>query len=204
MPVLPLHGPRRSGRTSGERFLDGDILDTIHAEACAVWDLRRILAWIRAQEPAGIGVYGLSLGGYNAALLAALEPELSCVVAGIPAVDLLQLAMLHTPSPAIQCAERAGMCWPHVGEVLSVIAPLSMRPKVSHDRLYVFAGSCDRIVPPQQAVDLWTHWQRPHLAWYGGGHFSFRWAPAAERTILRAIEQTMLQPKHHPTQSIAA
>jgi hypothetical protein len=201
MPVLPLHGPRRIGRTSGERFLDGDILDTVHAEAQAIWDIRRILGWIRTQQPASVGVYGLSLGGYNAALLASLESDLSCVVAGIPAVDLLSLAQMHTPAASLRRAERTGMSWPAVADVLSVVAPLAMRPKVTRDRLFICAGSCDRIVPPQQALDLWGHWGHPHLAWFGGGHFSFRWAPAVRQMLTAAITRTMLDA---PAESAAA
>jgi hypothetical protein len=201
IPVLPLHGARRVGRSSGERFLDGDILDTIHAEAQAMWELRRILTWIRAQQAESIGVYGLSLGGYTAALLASLESDLACVIAGIPAVDFLRLAMQHTRAATLERAMRAGMHWPHVAEALRVIAPLAMRPKVDRDRLFVFAGSCDRIVPPQQAIDLWQHWGRPHLSWYGGGHFLFRREIPVRRLLATAIERTMLE---QATESAAA
>ena len=92
VPVLPLHGPRRTGWMSGDGFFAGDCLDTLHAQAQAVWDVRRLIAWIRAEGGRAIGVYGLSLGGYTTALLAALEPRLACVVAGIPASDFVDLA----------------------------------------------------------------------------------------------------------------
>jgi esterase/lipase len=38
-----------------------------------MWDIRRILHWIRAQGAPSVGVHGVSLGGYQTALLAALE-----------------------------------------------------------------------------------------------------------------------------------
>src|SRR5262245_17362421 len=76
VPVLPLHGPRSIGRRSGDGFLGGDLLDTVHAEAQAMWDLRRLLAWVRCGSDAPIGVYGLSLGGYTTALLASLDETL--------------------------------------------------------------------------------------------------------------------------------
>ena len=44
LPVLPLHGPRTRGRRSGDGYLAGDILDTIHAQAQAMWDMRRLLS----------------------------------------------------------------------------------------------------------------------------------------------------------------
>jgi len=192
LPVLPLHGPRRIGRISGERFLECDVLDTIHAESQAVWDLRSIMAWIRAQRATAIGVYGLSLGGYNAALLASLESDLSCVVAGIPAVDFLRLGCLHTRRQSIECAIRSGIDWSRMAETMRVISPLAMTPKVSRNRLFLFAGSCDRIVPPEQPRALWAHWDRPRMCWFRGGHFWYYWEPAVADLLRKAVRETML------------
>src|SRR3546814_8174322 len=50
--------------------------DLVYAESQALWDLRRTLAWLRANESgARVGVYGISLGGYNAALLSGYRSE---------------------------------------------------------------------------------------------------------------------------------
>jgi dienelactone hydrolase len=192
MPVLPLHGPRKVGRISGERFLDSDLLDTIHAEAQAMWDIRRVLSWVQTQEPASIGVYGLSLGGYTASLLAGLEPGLACVIAGIPATDFLRLAMLHTRSATMRCAERAGLVWNQVAELLRVISPLATAPRVPHDRLFMFAGTRDRLVPADHVTELWNHWKRPRMAWYHGSHFSFLWEPETRSLVREALTMTMI------------
>jgi dienelactone hydrolase len=97
IPVLPLHGPRRIGRMSGDGFLSGNVLDTIHAEAQAVWDARRLIGWARAEGAPLVGVHGLSLGGYTTALLASLQEGLSCVIAGIPVADLARTFWRHGP-----------------------------------------------------------------------------------------------------------
>ena len=55
-------------------FPGEDVLDDVHATAQAVWDIRRLLSWIRSQEPESlIGLNSLSLGGYIASLVASLE-----------------------------------------------------------------------------------------------------------------------------------
>jgi len=190
-PVLPLHGPRRVGFQSGDRFLDGDCVETIHAEAQSIWDLRRILSWIRCESASAIGVYGLSLGGYNAALLATLERDLSCVIAGIPAVDFLSLGRMHTPAKSITCAEECGVEWPRMADILRVISPLAMPPLIPKSRLFIFGGSADIIVPPDQPRSLWNHWGKPRIAWYPGGHFSFRWESSVHRLLRDALASSM-------------
>ena len=191
LPVLPLHGPRRLGRRSGEGFLSGDFVDTVHAEAQAMWDLRRLLTWIRSQGALAVGVYGLSLGGYNAALIAALE-EFACVIAGIPAVDFAGLTWRHGAPLEVRYAQHHGLVHDEVRELLTVISPLAMAPRVAHDRRYVFAGVADRIVPAEQARDLWRHWERPRIAWYQGGHVTFRAHAQVERLVMDALREASL------------
>ncbi len=75
-PVLPLHGPRRVGWRGGDGFLTGDFMDTLHAQAQAVWDVRRLTGWLWAQGAPAVAVHGVSLGGCTAALLASLEKRI--------------------------------------------------------------------------------------------------------------------------------
>lgn len=191
LPVLPLHGPRRTGRRSGEGYLSGDFIDTVHAEAQAMWDLRRLLSWIRAQDAPAVGVYGLSLGGYNAALLAALEP-LACVVAGIPAVDFAGLTWRHGAPLEVRYAEHHGLVHDEIHELLTVISPLALAPRIPQPRRYIFAGVADRIVPAEQPRDLWRHWERPRIVWYQGAHVTFRAHPEVERLVMDALRESAL------------
>ncbi len=181
-PTLPLHGLRRTGRRNGGGYLGADFLDSVHAQAQALWDLRRLVAWIRSQSDEPIGVYGLSLGGYNAALLASLEP-LAAVIAGVPAVDFHRLTERHGAPLQIRAAEVRGLVHDHIRELFRVVSPLAMQPRVAHDRRAIFAGLADRIVPPDHPRDLWVHWDRPRIVWYPGGHVSFRRHPNVDRLI---------------------
>jgi hypothetical protein len=172
LPVLPLHGPRATG-WSGQGFLAGDVLNTVHAMAHAMWDLRRLLSWIRSQEATGVGAYGLSLGGYTVALLAMLEENLDCVIAGIAPSDFVTLAHANS-HPLIAAFNRYGA--PPEEEArhaLRVVSPLAAPPRVPWANRYLFGGLADRMVPRRQVRALWEHWQRPRLAWYNGSHLSF-------------------------------
>jgi hypothetical protein len=203
VPVLPLHGPRRTGWLSGDGFFAGDCLDTLHAQAQAVWDVRRLIAWIRAEGGRAIGVYGLSLGGYTTALLAALEPRLACVVAGIPASDFIDLARHHLPAGLLADALRAGVDWSVVQDLYRVISPLAMPPRVPWGRRYLFAGTADRIVPIAQARRLWQHWGRPHSKWYRGTHLSFAWEPVLRNWLDDALRAHLSPPRQTATRQAA-
>jgi dienelactone hydrolase len=173
IPVLPLHGPRRIGWLSGDGYFAGDCLDTLHAQAQALWDIRRLIRWIRAGGDQTIGLFGLSLGGYTAALLASLDADLACVVVGLPASDFIGLAQLHVPANILEAARDTGLVWEQVARLYRVISPLAMEVRVPWERRYLVGATADRIVPLTQVRQLWRHWQRPKSCWYRGSHLSF-------------------------------
>jgi hypothetical protein len=191
-PVLPLHGPRKAGRRSGDYFLAGDPIDTLHAEAQAMWDLRRLLSWIRAQGAETIGVSGLSLGGYQTALLASLDDELAGVIAGIPLTDVSRAVWRHGPPLYIRFSESQGVVHEEVAEVLSVVSPLSLAPRVPHERRYLFGAVADRLVPVDQVRDLWLHWDQPRIVWYQGGHVTFRFHAPVRQLLKDAFRESGL------------
>ena len=180
--TLPLHGPRRRNRRSGEGYLGIELVDTLRAQAQAARDLRKLLLWIRSQWDGAVGVYGLSLGGYNAALLASLE-EVDTVIAGIPATDLAGLAERHGPPLEMRSAKALGLEVADARELFRAISPLSLQPRVPKAHRAIFAGSADAVVPPEQPRDLWRHWDRPRVVWYPGGHVTFRSHPEVERLV---------------------
>jgi dienelactone hydrolase len=192
LPVLPLHGPRTVGRRSGDGFLAGEALDTIHAEAQAMWDIRRMLSWARAEGAPAIGVYGLSLGGYNAALLSCVGDQLACAIAGIPATDFSRLFFRHGPALQLLEAELSGIEEQHMTEITRVVSPLTLEPRVPHDRRYLFAAIADRLVPADQVRDLWRHWGEPRIEWYQGAHLTFPRHPRVRRLIDDALRESGL------------
>ena len=191
MPVLPMHGPRARGLPKGTVFPGEDILDDVHATAQAVWDIRRLLSWIRRQEPESqIGLYGLSLGGYIAALVASLEAGLTCAILGVPVADLVALLGRHSglrpDDPRRQTMELAEP----IGRMTS---PLSLRPLVPMPGRFIYAGVADQVVHPrEQVVRLWEHWGKPEIVWYRGGHTGFFGARPVQRFVEAALQQSGL------------
>jgi hypothetical protein len=188
-PVLPFHGKRKVGRRSGDGFLTGDVLDSVHAEAQAMWDIRRLLSWVRAQGAPAVGAFGISLGGYQASLLAALDDDLACVIAAVPLTDIPRALWRHGPPLLIRHGEHQGVQRDEVSEVMNVVSPLSLEPRVPVERRFLIGGVADRLVPPDQVRDLWLHWERPRIVWYQGGHLTFNRAPAVRRLIRDALAE---------------
>jgi len=175
LPVLPLHGPRKAYTRSGSGFLDGRLVELLHAEAQAIWDIRRLIAWLRAEHQApAVGALGYSLGGYNAALLAGLEPELACVIAGIPLVDMADSIWRHMPMLHLRVMEAYGIHRELAENVLAPVSPLAMPCRVAAGCRYVFAATGDQLVPPSHPVRLIRHWDTAHTLWYQGSHLSVR------------------------------
>lgn len=188
-PVLPLHGVRSAGWRSGDRFLDGDLLDLVYAEMQALWDIRRTLAWLRSQEhDPRIGVLGFSLGGYNAALLAAFERKLDLVVAGIPVVDFAAALWRFLPPMHLRYFAAHGLDEATYRRLLAPVSPLSFAPLQERSRLHIFAASGDRIVPPSHPLALAKHWDVP-VSWYQGSHLSVRRERTTREVVRQAVER---------------
>lgn len=167
--VLPMHGPR--GRDGAVGFPGVDPIANLMGMAQAVSDARTLLGWIREQSDQPIGVYGVSLGGQVAALLASMTDELSAVVPGVPLVDVASMLgeSLRTRwgeesvanSHVLDAAPRA---------ISRIVSPLTFAPRVPRDRRFIYAAVGDRLVTADQAARLWLHWERPSILWLQGGH----------------------------------
>ncbi|ANW66433.1 hypothetical protein BCA37_25260 [Mycobacterium sp. djl-10] len=191
LPVLPLHGPRSTGLPAGTAFPGEDVLDDIHATAQAVWDVRRLLAWIRLEEPhARIGLNSISLGGLVAGLTASLEDGLSCAILGVPVADLTTLLSRHAgisrTDPRRETVEAAAP----LGRMVS---SLSLSPRVPMRGRFIYAGVADQLVHPrEQVIRLWEHWGRPEIVWYQGGHTGFFHSRPVQPAIDAALVQSGL------------
>jgi dienelactone hydrolase len=185
LPVLPFHGPRtpRGARFSGEAFASWDVRRLNEAVRQAVHDVDLVRRWLRAESRAPVGVLGLSLGGYLAALLAGLRSDLAFAVPIAPPLTLGWLPRrlfgfgardrrrTPVPAPALSAAYR-------------VHSPLSHPLAIARERAFIVGGLGDRVVPPKQVRALWRHWGKPEMHWFEGGHTT----PFGRTAIMARIE----------------
>ncbi len=190
LPVLPLHGPRKVTKMSGEPFLSFELMNAVLGITQAVWDIRRLISWIRTQGATSIGLYGVSLGAYVVSLLAGLEPDIDVVVAGIPVSDIPTLFHEHSPLHIRARAIEHRILGGPAEEVYRVVSPLRVEPQVPQDRRFIFAGYGDRLAPPEQAQALWEHWQRPEISWYAGNHVGYLWSKKVAAFLVDSLADT--------------
>lgn len=174
--VLPVHGSRRPSRVGGEDFLGFDMMNCVHALSQSVWDVRRLLSWVRAKDPTSVVLHGVSLGGYVASLTSCFDGELDAVVAGIPVSDFPALFARQAPRHVRERAIQHHILEGNAEVVHRVVSPLAMPCRVPHEDRAIFAGLGDRMAVPAQAQALWEHWDEPAIRWFPGNHVGYLWS----------------------------
>jgi len=86
-------------------------------------------------------------------------------------------------------ARSAGMLSEPVRAINRMVSPLALPPLVTPSGRYIVAGVGDRVTTPEQAAELWRHWQQPEILWVQRGHlgvFAGRASKAFVRDALRS------------------
>ncbi len=173
--TLPFHGPRTppEARFSGEGFAIPHVARLNDAVRQAIYEIHVVTGWLRQETGAPVGLLGLSLGGYLAALMAGLRPDLDFVIPMVPPVCIGDLAWRffsrsryyrREPSAAFSHGELRAMYRVH--------SPLTYACRVEKSRLLILAGRGDQIVPPEHPHALWQHWGEPDIYWFSGSHLA--------------------------------
>jgi len=192
MPVLPLHGARGAASFSGSEIMSADYVKMVHLFSQAVWDVRRIISWVRARGGEQVGLFGVSMGGYVSALVSALEKDLQAVAVSIPMVDFAASAMDNMPWIMQRYDHDIEIDWNTIRAITHVVSPLAVAPKVPKSRRFIFAGIADRVVRPDQPRALWRHWGEPEIEWFSGGHVLGVFNRALEPFLAKALTQSGL------------
>ena len=173
--TLPHHGARTpaAARFSGQPFLATAVAPINEAIGQAVHDLAVLVAWLRTRGDGPIGVVGLSLGGYVAALTAGLLPGLDFAIPMCAPVCLGDLAYrFMSTSRRYRAAPDAVIPRDELRAAYRIHSPLAHRPLLARERLLIVAGLGDRVVPTAHASWLWAHWGEPALHTFAGGHLA--------------------------------
>ncbi|MDJ0785813.1 MAG: alpha/beta hydrolase family protein [Myxococcota bacterium] len=187
--TLPLHGPRRRVRgpwPSGHPLVLSGLVTQ------SVFELRRLIGWLRREGAPAVGLYGHQIGGTVAALAAAYDRRLAALVvrgtpASLPDSWLAEIGERDRLALAAMGLSRAAL-----EDAWSPAALLSSEPRVATDARLIVAGRRDRICTPEQTRALWEHWGRPPIHWHEGAH----WLPVGREALGRTVREHLRERLH--------
>jgi hypothetical protein len=185
-PVFPLHGDRRPSPVDPACTILGfDLVNTIHFISNGIWDLRRMLGWVRNQDPTSVSLHGISLGAYAGAVLTGLE-EFDRAVLGVGAVDLPAAKDYLLAESEHATVEDYDLVGERARALFRVISPSSLGCRVPPEGRFVYGAVGDRFAPGG-AYELWKLWGQPSVHWHAGGHLTATMAPRVWRYIFDAL-----------------
>ena len=172
----PYHGRRkpRGSRFDGELYWTADLVRSIESLRQTLLDARTLLAWMRSESPAPVGVVGLSLGGALAAALTCLEPGFSFSAPFIAHMDLGAL-VADAPVLGAMRADLACFGWAprDFAAFTERIGWNALRPVIPPECIHLFAADDDRFFRPEVVRQMWKRWGEPPIQGYPGSHMGF-------------------------------
>jgi pimeloyl-ACP methyl ester carboxylesterase len=173
---LPFHGTRnpRTALFHGEFFWTADLVRSIEAVRQSCLDARTLVAWLRSEGYAEVGVAGISMGASVAMVLACLDPLPDYI---IPIIGHLQLAEAVEEAPIFwrmkSDLERFGVHRKRRIELFERLGLQDLRPRLARERQLWIMAQEDVYIPAQLVERQWRSWGEPPIEWLPGGHMTF-------------------------------
>jgi pimeloyl-ACP methyl ester carboxylesterase len=171
--TLPFHGERAGDSwVSGYRLFSQGVAHFNEAMLQAVHDLRIFIDHLQAEGVEHVGLTGLSLGGYTAALMAGVDPRIAFCIPNSPAVSPMDFLREWRPSNLLiaHMQRRTGMSMAEARRLIAIHNPLTYAPRIDTGRCMVIGGAGDRFTPPRHVRLLHRHWPGSAMLWFPGNH----------------------------------
>lgn len=172
--TFPHHGPRAESCLpfNGYGVFGNGLLHFNEVTLLAIHDLRVFIDHLRACGVERIGVAGISLGGYTAALLASVDERLDYCIPVVPAVSPIDAFLDWQPTGLLLSSlmRSQGVGVAEMRGLVAVHNPLSYAPPMAGERVLIIGGAGDRVTEPHHVELLHRHWPGSKLHWFAGNH----------------------------------
>jgi pimeloyl-ACP methyl ester carboxylesterase len=186
LTILPLHGPRRAQARGylPPAFPSSDPRFTIEGFRQLVFDHRALFDHLQRCGVRDLGIMGMSLGGYSAALLATLERTLRFAVFMVPLAAIEDFAYRNgrmIGHAAEQLAQREALQRAH-----HTVSPFARASQLPASRVVSVAGESDLVTGVEQARKLSQHFGG-QLSIFHGGHLLHAGREEAFKPVWRLV-----------------
>jgi len=165
--LLPFHGRRaQPGRQGRPEFPGRDPRFASEGFRQAVTDLRELAGFLRRRGHPRVGLLGMSLGGYTAALAATVDAGFDFLVPIVPLASLADFALEHGDLP--DAPEPRALEHELIERVYRHVSPVDRAPLIASERVLVIGARADRITQFSHARRLAAHFRAPLVSWHGG------------------------------------
>jgi acetyl esterase/lipase len=172
--TFPHHGPRAEARLpfNGHGVFGNGLLHFNEATLLAIHDLRVLIDHLRSRDVARIGIAGISLGGYTAALLASVDDRLDYCIPVVPGVSPIDAFLDWQPTGMLlsRLMRSQGVSVDQMRGLVAVHNPLSYASPMAGERVLIIGGLGDRVTAPQDVELLHRHWPGSTMHWFAGSH----------------------------------
>jgi pimeloyl-ACP methyl ester carboxylesterase len=186
--VMPFHGRRADpGRGGRPEFPGRNPAFAAEGFRQAVTELRELMRCLRRRGHPRVGLLGMSLGGYTAALTATVDADVDFLAPIVPLASLADFALEHgelAEAPEPRALEHALLA-----RVYRHVSPVDRPPLIAPERVLVIGARADRITRFSHARRLASHFRSPLVAFHGGHLLQLGRGEAFERLgeLLRSI-----------------
>lgn len=160
---LPFHLRRKqAGCISGQGFFSPDLEATQSAFRQAAADSIAVVRWLQERSGQRVALWGTSLGGCVAGLVATQLPDISALALMEP---------LDNPGHTLQVLDgsreirevllREGVDPDLLPELLCRVSPSAYQPALPRERMLFVTPLWDRVVPTRFQEAFWDAWGRP-------------------------------------------
>lgn len=188
--ALPFHGPR--GHAFPPEWPQQDTAFTIEGFRQAIWDLQIAIRAMRRAGASHVGVAGMSLGGYTAALLATVTSDVDFVLSFIPIASIPDVMNDNDLVPGSGELQRT--LYEGYREQLVPITPVCRTPLVEAKRVAIISGEFDRLATVQHGARLAAHFGT-RLMSFPGGHILQHRRARAFRQALEGLQAADVLPR---------
>lgn len=169
-----------------------DYLRTAQAFAQGVAEIRALTGWLLEQRSPAVALWGISLGGWQAGLVASHDMRLASVIMAVPGARM---------DYRFSRAER--VIWRRVREALRAqsaalealnTTPLNLvltKPVIPKGNILLIEGVHDLFVEKEAIDELWQKWEQPEIWRLPHGHISWMFAPGINARVLSWLSRRL-------------